>query len=317
MLTLVMLATSSVSASDFFLTRESVRQYISTISQEHQLDPIRLANLFAAVKPQQSVLDAISRPAERTLTWAEYRAIFIQPERIKAGKQFMLDYADDLARAEGIYGVPANIIAAIIGVETYYGRIKGKHGVLAALATLAFDYPPRSKFFKQELTQFLILSQVENWDATAIKGSYAGAMGWPQFIASSYREYAIDFDGDDKRDLLNSVPDAIGSVAHYLHRHKWQKGRPIAAPISISKEQQPAFDALLRKSLKPAISPKTLTQFGFDVGDDKPVSVMRLKGKQGNERWVGYNNFYVITRYNHSRLYAMAVLQLSRLLADA
>jgi len=214
--------TCMAQASEYFLQRESVRQYIKEISEEHQLDANRLSNLFAVVKPQQSVLDAIARPAERTLTWADYRPIFIKQKRIDGGRKFMRDHADVLRRAEETYGVPPSIIAAIIGVETYYGEITGKHGVLASVATLAFDYPPRSGFFKTELTEFLILSQRENWDAAAIKGSYAGAMGLPQFISSSYRAYAVDFDNDGTTDLFNSVPDAIGSVANYLDRHGWR-----------------------------------------------------------------------------------------------
>lgn len=304
-------------AAEPFLTRDEVRVYIEEISAEHQLDPYRLANLFAAVKPQQSILKAISKPAEKALTWAQYRPIFIKKKRVTQGRLFMKEYADELARAEASFGVPANIVAAIIGVETYYGKVTGKHGVMESLATLAFDYPPRSKFFTSELTEFLILSQIQNWDALTVKGSYAGAMGWPQFISSSYREYAIDFDQDGSTDLFNSVPDAIGSVANYLRRHGWKQDAPIAEPLLVKDDTRVAVNALVRKSLKPVIAPKTLTNLGFDVNKGAPVSVMVLNGKSGAEAWVGYTNFYAITRYNHSKLYALAVFQLSEQLVSS
>lgn len=305
-------------AAEPFLTRDDVRLYVADIAKEHQLDPYRLANLFAAIKPQQSILDAVSKPAEQALTWAQYRPIFIKQKRVEKGRAFMQEHAEDLARAQATFGVPANIIAAIIGVETYYGKVTGKHGVLESLSTLAFDYPPRAKFFKAELTEFLILSQVENWDALKVKGSYAGAMGWPQFISSSYREYAIDFDQDGATDLFNSVPDAIGSVANYLKRHGWKANGPIAEPLTLTTENKTATKALVRKSLKPVISPKTLLNLGYDVNAGAPVSVLVLDGKAGEEAWVGYTNFYAITRYNHSSMYALAVYQLSeQLVASA
>lgn len=308
---LCLLPASKLLAGEPFLTRDTVRQYIADISKEHQLDPYRLANLFAAIEPKQSILDAISKPAEKALTWAQYRPIFIKQKRVDDGRAFMQKYAQELARAEATFGVPAHIITSIIGVETFYGKVTGKHGVLRALATLGFDYPPRAKFFKSELTQFLILAQEENWDALNIKGSYAGAMGWPQFISSSYREYAIDFDQDGATDLFNSVPDAIGSVANYLKRHGWKANAPITEPLSMSAAKAEATRALVRKSLKPVIAAKTLTNLGYEVSEGAPVSVMVMKGKAGEEAWVGYTNFYAITRYNHSSLYALAVFQLS------
>lgn len=313
---LCLLFSASSWAAEPFLTRDEVRRYIAEIAEEHQLDPYRLANLFAAVEPQPSILSAISKPAEKALTWAQYRPIFIKQRRVDKGRIFMQEYATELAAAENASGVPANIIAAIIGVETYYGKVTGKHGVLESLATLAFDYPPRAKFFKSELTEFLILSQIENWDALSVKGSYAGAMGWPQFISSSYREYAIDFDQDGSTDLFNSVPDAIGSVGNYLRRHGWKVGQPIAEPLNVNEGKKAELKTLVRKKLKPVIAPKTLTNMGFKVNDAAPVSVMVLDGKGGEEAWVGYTNFYAITRYNHSAMYALAVYQLSEQLVS-
>ena len=303
---------SSTSYAAPYGERKDVQQYIDQIANEHGLPKQKLQQAFNQIEPLQSVLDAISRPAEKTLTWAEYRPIFIKAKRIEQGKQFMQDHADTLARAEAAHGVPASVITAIIGVETYYGRITGKYSVLESVATLAFDYPPRSKFFKKELTEFLVLSNTEGWDMTQIKGSYAGAMGWPQFISSSYRNYAIDFDGDGKRDLLNSTEDAIGSVANYLSVHGWKKGALVAEPWAVSPSQAASAAKLVTESLKPSVSPQNLKKLGFNADTAEKVSVMQFEGKDGQETWVGYPNFYVITRYNHSRLYALAVYQLSQ-----
>ncbi|MEE9334338.1 MAG: lytic murein transglycosylase B [Granulosicoccaceae bacterium] len=291
--------------------RKDVQQYIDQMVTEHGLPREQLQQVFKQIEPLQTVLDAISRPAEKTLTWAEYRPIFIKPKRIEQGKQFMQEHAETLARAEATHGVPASVITAIIGVETFYGRITGKYSVLEAVATLAFDYPPRGKFFKQELTEFLILSNSEGWDMTQIKGSYAGAMGWPQFISSSYRRYAVDFDGDGKRDLLTSIEDVIGSVANYLSVHGWKNGGLVSEPWAVSDKQATSASKLVTESLKPSVSPTALKKLGFNADTDKEVSVMQFAGKKGQETWIGYPNFYVITRYNHSRMYALAVHQLS------
>ena len=292
--------------------RSEVQQYIDQIANEHDLPRQKLQEVFNKIEPLQTVLDAISRPAEKTLTWAEYRPIFIKSTRIEQGKQFMQEHAETLARAEATHGVPASVITAIIGVETFYGRITGKYRVLEAVATLAFDYPPRSKFFKQELTEFLILSNAEGWDMIQIKGSYAGAMGWPQFISSSYRRYAVDFDGDGKRDLLTSTEDAIGSVANYLSVHGWKQGALVAELWDVSASQAASATKLVTESLKPSVSPKALKKLGFIADTTKDVSVMQFDGEKGQETWVAYPNFYVITRYNHSRLYALAVHKLSQ-----
>ena len=307
-----------------FLQRDSVREYIRDLSAEHQLDPERISGLFAKLKRQQKILDAISRPAERTLTWREYRPIFITQKRIEGGVGFLEQHKELLTRAEDRFGVPAEIITAIIGVETYYGQITGSYGVLEALATLAFDYPPRSAFFSSEMTEFILLGEAEDWDTVNIKGSYAGAMGMPQFIASSYREYAIDFDGDGKRDLFENTADIIGSVANYLGRHGWVEGGPIAEPWDPETGISSQIEALVSESLKPDVSAETVQALGFDsdslaigTSDDRLLSVMALNGEQGEELWIGYANFYAITRYNHSHLYAMAVYQLADAIRNA
>ena len=295
-----------------YIERAVVQEFIRDVAVRHELNQNTLAGWFKSLKPQRNILEAISTPAERTLTWKEYRPIFLGDERINSGREFLNTHRTTLDRAEAEYGVPATIIAAIIGVETFYGKHKGKHGALESLATLAFDYPRRSEFFTQELEAFILLSSEEGWDPLARKGSYAAAMGFPQFIASSYRAYAVDFDGDGKRDLINSIEDSIGSVGNYLAVHGWTTGAPVADRWKTTEANAAAVAKLERKSLKPRIAAQTVRNLGFDAIGKEPVSVMPLRGKNGTQTWVGYKNFYVITRYNHSRLYAMAVMQLAQ-----
>lgn len=304
-----------------FLKRDAVRAYIRQVSVEHDLDQNRIAGLFARLESQADILEAISSPAEFTLTWGQYRPIFIKPKRIAAGREFLGEHRVLFEQAEEVYGVPANIIAAIIGVETFFGRITGKHSVLESLATLAFDYPPRAEFFLSELTEFLVLSEAEGWNALAVKGSYAGAMGMPQFISSSYRQYAVDFDDDGKRDLFDNPADVIGSVANYLAQHGWQRDMPVVERWSFAAGKRQVLATLTRQGLRPVIAADTLRAAGFDTdnlargtSEGTRASVMLLEGSEGMEGWVGYNNFYAITRYNHSHLYAMAVFQLAETL---
>jgi len=320
----VLLCANPVFSSAVFLEREDVRDYIRTLSTERGLAQERLTQLFSGLSSQPSIIEAISRPAERRLSWREYRPIFMKQKRIDLGKKFIVDNSALLARAAETYGVPAHVIAAIIGVETFYGRITGKHGVLESLATLAFDYPPRATFFRSELSEFLVLSEAEGWDTEAVKGSYAGAMGLPQFISSSYRAYAVDFDDDGKRDLFSSTADAIGSVAHYLARHGWVEGAPVAAAWPQSTNISAQIRSLVSQSLTPAVSADAVKTLGFQsptlepaTAENRLLSVMILNGAQAEEVWVGYQNFYAITRYNHSRLYAMAVFQLARALNES
>lgn len=320
----LLLCANPVFSSGLFLERDGVLEYISTLSAEQDLDEERITELFAGLSSQQSIIDAISRPAERRLSWREYRPIFLKQKRVDLGRQFLAQNSAVLARATKKYGVPVNVIAAIIGVETFYGRITGKHDVLESLATLAFDYPPRASFFRKELSEFLVLSEAEGWDTAAVKGSYAGAMGLPQFISSSYRQYSVDFDEDGKRDLFNSTPDAIGSVANYLATHGWVEGAPIAALWPQSGKIPTLVRSLASKSLKPDVTAGAVKTLGFESSTlesgttgKRLLSVMLLKGAQGEEVWLGYRNFYAITRYNHSRLYAMAVFQLANALIES
>ncbi|MBY4676209.1 lytic murein transglycosylase B [Marinobacterium arenosum] len=273
-----------------------------------------LKSVLGQAKRQESILEVMARPAERRLTWGEYRKIFLGQTRIDQGVAFWRQHADTLARAEQTYGVPAEIIVAIIGVETRYGRIMGNYRVLDALATLGFDYPKRGEFFRGQLKEYLMMAREESIeDLTALKGSYAGAMGFGQFIPSSYRNFAVDFDGDGKRDIWNNPVDAIGSVANYFKQHGWQSGEPVRAPVVFN---QPVQDDWVNQGLKPQLSLQQWAERG--VGTDQtldptqPATLMRMQSGEQYRYWLGLHNFYVITRYNHSRLYASAVYELSR-----
>ena len=293
-----------------YAQRSDVKAFIDEMVEKHGFDRKDLTSKFAAADKLEGVLEAIAKPAERVLTWKEYRPIFVTEKRINRGNAFLKEHHQTLQRAEKEFGVPAEIITAIIGVETYYGRMSGKTPVFDSLVTLAFDYPPRSRFFRSELEQYLLLTREENVDVKAIRGSYAGAMGMPQFISSSYRHYAIDFDGDGKRDLWNNTEDAIGSVANYFKVHGWKPGAPVVIRARVNGQIEES-----RNQLKPHTRIAELAKLGVQPmskidGQDK-ATVITLKGKKGKEYWLGLDNFYVITRYNHSAMYAMAVYQLS------
>jgi peptidoglycan lytic transglycosylase B len=301
-------------ASQYERTPEG-QEFINTMVEDFGFEAGRVESLLGDAKRQDSILESISRPAEKSLEWHSYRDIFIRPDRIAQGREFMATYAGELAQAQQEFGVPPEIVAAIIGVETWYGRYRGNYRVLDALATLAFDYPPRSRFFRSELEQFLLMTREQGLDPKALKGSYAGAMGYGQFISSSYRHYAVDFDGDGVADILENPVDAIGSVANYFKKHRWQPGEPVADRLA---EDVPAGSSLLTKGLKPDLQVADYRQAGLSVPasvDDRlPARAIRLKGENEHEVWLTYRNFYVITRYNHSHLYAMAVYQLAEAL---
>lgn len=313
MLSLLISPWLATQASASYLQHPEVNAYIDSLSAEHALDKPRLRALFGQISPQDSVLAKMAKPAERTLDWKAYQRIFLKPDRVAQGVAFMQEHADLLARAEAEYGVPPEIITAIIGVETKYGRITGSHPVFASVATLAFDYPPRSRFFRKELTEFLLFTEEEDIDPLAVQGSYAGAMGMAQFISSSYRRYAVDFDADGKRDLWGSTADAIGSVANYFHVHRWQPNEAVVERVAEPSKQQ-NYRQLLSQQLKPAVARGALEDVGIPVVGDSvgKLRLFTLQGTKGEELWIGHHNFYVITRYNHSQLYAMAVYQLSQ-----
>jgi len=298
-------------AEQDLVERPEVRQFIDQMVRKHQFNDNELTQLLSQARIQKKIIAIISKPAE-SKPWYEYRPIFITSRRITGGVEFWRKNKEPLTRAYEIYGVPPQIIIAILGVETFYGRQKGDYRMLDSLATLAFDYPPRSKFFTSELEQYLLMTREEKIDPLTITGSYAGAMGKAQFISSSYRQYAVDFDNDGKRDLWDNNADAIGSVAHYLNVHGWKKGQPVASRVAVDATID---TTLLNNGLKPNASVSYLKESGVHikdaVADDQQAALISLETKSEPEYWVGYNNFYVITRYNHSALYAMVVYQLS------
>jgi membrane-bound lytic murein transglycosylase B len=297
-----------------YANNQEVKKFINEMVKKHKFKKRYLESLFANAKVYDSILEAIARPAEGK-PWYEYRPIFVTKERTKGGIKFWKENAKALARAEKKYGVPQEIIVAIIGVETRYGKHAGRYPVFDALATLAFGYPPRAKFFRSELEQFLLMIHEEQMDSKDLKGSYAGAMGMPQFISSSFRRYAVDFDGDGKRDLWNNPTDAIGSVANYFRKHRWNPGQPVTHKVKVHGKR---YDSLITKGLKPKHSQQQLLDNGVilpgKVKKDLKGKLLKLKKPGNPEYWVGWNNFYVITRYNHSALYSMAVYQLSQMI---
>lgn len=304
---------SQVNADNDYLKRAEVKKFIDEFSVKNDYSKDFLEDLFKNVTTQTHVLEAIARPAEKKKNWQEYRKIFITDKRLQQGLEFWSENASILAAAERKYGVPPEIIVAIIGVETFYGRYKGKYPVLDSLVTLGFDYPPRQKFFRSELEHFLLLSQEENLDPLSIKGSYAGAMGKSQFISSSYRNYAVDFDENGTRDLWDSNEDVIGSVANYFKRHGWKPGEIITVPAKVKGKR---YKELLEKGIKPVASVSELPQYDVtaehNAGTNQAVALLEFNKNNSDEYWLGFDNFYVITRYNHSHMYAMAVYQLSQ-----
>ncbi|MCC5870978.1 MAG: lytic murein transglycosylase B [Gammaproteobacteria bacterium] len=296
-----------------FVERAEVGEFIEEMVARHDFDRAELVTLFTAAERQQGIIDAISRPAERVLTWGEYREIFLDHARIEQGLEFWDKHAKDLARAEAAYGVPPEVIVAIIGVETRYGRNKGRWRVLDALSTLAFDYPPRAPFFRRELEAFLLLAREEKRPATELYGSYAGAMGYGQFIPSSYRAYAVDFTGNATRDIWDDPVDAIGSVANYLAVHSWRDGEEVTRQVALGAGD---VSALVNSSLRPDTTVGELRSLGVGgldgLDEGAAATLVELQARDATLHFVGLTNFYAITRYNHSRLYAMAVHELSQ-----
>jgi membrane-bound lytic murein transglycosylase B len=297
-----------------YANNQEVNTFINEMVKKHSFKKRYLESLFENAKVYDSILEAIARPAEGK-PWHEYRPIFVTKERMQGGINFWKKNAAALARAEKKYGVPQEIIVAIIGVETRYGKHAGRYPVFDSLATLAFGYPPRAKFFRSELEQFLLMIHEEQMDSKDLKGSYAGAMGMPQFISSSFRRYAVDFDGDGKRDLWNNPTDAIGSVANYFRKHHWKPGQPITHKVKVHGKRH---ESLITKSLKPQHTQQQLLDNGVilpgKIKKDLKGKLLKFKKPDNPEYWVGWNNFYVITRYNHSALYSMAVYQLSQMI---
>jgi len=304
-------------ASAFDAGRNEVAGFIDEMRSRHGFDSSALQGVFGQVETRQSIIDAMSRPAEKRLSWEEYRAIFITDRRIDRGHEVAASQAAALGRAAAS-GVPASVILAIVGVETFYGERTGSYRVIDALSTLAFDYPPRADFFRRELEQFLLMSREESLDPLRPKGSYAGAMGIPQFMPSSFRAYAVDGGGDGHRDLWSDWDDVFASVANYLKVHGWRPGEPVMATASVQGARLDGleFGSVTLDQTIGSLRKRGVT-FEAPLPDSAPAVLLRLPGDPVPEYRVGFSNFYVITRYNRSQLYASAVSDLADALGGA
>jgi len=355
-------------AEDSYLERQEVQTFIDQMVSKYSFDKTDLDRLLSQAKYQERVIRIMDRQPEGVMTWTRYRNIMVNKTRIDAGREFIKEYKEELLRAEDLYGVPASIIASIIGIETRYGRVQGNTRVIDSLMTLSFDYPRRSKFFKIQLEEFLLLCREENLDANSLKGSIAGAMGYGQFMPDSYRDYAIDFDQDGIRDLLGNPIDAIGSVANFLSKKgRWQANTPVAVRANaigesfgmpatykvikgdnmtlIAKKLNTTIQNLaeennlreldflsvnqilsiprkvkLKSAFKPYLTIDDLEKMGISpirpiVGNLK-VTPIELTLDNGYEYWLGFDNYYSLSKYNRSKLYVMAVFEFSNSLSE-
>jgi membrane-bound lytic murein transglycosylase B len=322
---LLLLLALPAAAAEPYAQRAGVRAFVEDMHSRHGFDVDVLDALFRRTQPIAAVIKAIMPPKDPAVrSWQAYRGRFVEPRRIAAGRRFMHTHAAELATAATRYGVPAEIIAAIIGVETIYGKQLGRFGTFAALTTLAFDYPPRAELFRRELEELLLLAREENRSVLSYTGSYAGALGLPQFLPSSRRRFAIDFDQDGRIDLTASPADAIGSVANFLAEHGWEKDEPIAVMVTAAGD---GVQALIDKGIAPQRTPGQMETADVSIarvgaGDtaipDRPAALIDLVTPgAATEYRLGYRNFYVITRYNRSSFYAAAVADLAAALRDS
>jgi membrane-bound lytic murein transglycosylase B len=296
--------------------RPAVEAFIVDMVRKHDFNREALRRMFAKVQPRPAIIRAMTAPAT-ALPWNEFRDRIIDEARISGGVSFWAQHAQTLERATRTYGVPPEIIVAIIGIETRYGRETGSFRVLDALSTLAFDYPQRAEYFSGELEQYLLLAREARVNALNLKGSYAGAMGIAQFMPSSYRKFAVDFDGDGQRDLWNNAADAIGSVGNYLQSYGWRAGEIIVIPADVADS---ALNTMEGDGIKPVFKVGDLKQRGIvplePVSDEANAALFSVETELGPRFWLGLQNFYVITRYNRSINYAMAVCDLARELRE-
>ncbi len=344
-LAVLLLLASHVQAAGY-AERADVQAFIAEMQARHGFDAAQLDELFGRTRPIPAVLRAIAPPTDpRVKSWKNYRARFIEPQRTAAGLAFWQRHAGTLAKAEALTGVPAEIVVAIIGIETLYGKHLGRFDTLAALTTLAFDYPPRAPLFRRELESLLLLARAENRPPDSYRGSFAGAIGLPQFLPSSIRAYAVDSDGDGRIDLTGSAEDAIGSAANFLKEHGWETGGPVTVKVGVGPSQadappvggseqglrarggnhvgadETASQSLLAEGILPRRRPQEMRELGIDIpadAPDAPAALIDLVTPDApTEYWLGYRNFYVITRYNRSSFYAMAVWQFAQVLKMA
>ena len=310
---LLLMSSFHLSGYDFDHPKYELIQ--KALVEEHNFSAEEIKLIIGQAEKQQKIIDSMNSPAEFTWTWDRYRKLFIEPKRIKNGKLFIKKNLQTLERAEAQFGVPKEVITAILGVETRYGKIMGSYRVLDALSTLSFDYPRRSNFFSQELINLLLLARENNLDIFKLKGSYAGAMGYGQFIPSSYRAYAVDFDNDGSVDLLNSVEDAIGSIANYLFQHGWKSNYPIIWEVNNSFEGfNPDSVNNVRKKVnfdRKTMSPKNAIDFNFEELNTD-VLLLSYETDKSTNYFIGTRNFIAITKYNVSHFYAKAVYDLAQ-----
>lgn len=296
-----------------YVERPEVQAFMRDLVKRHGFVEAELKRVFAHAKRIEPVLEAISRPAERVRTWEEYRTALLTERRLSEGLEFWKKYRNTLARAEKKYGVPPEYVVAIIGVETFYGRNTGNWRVVDALTTLAFDYPPRAGFFRSELEQYLLFARAAGVDVFSVKGSYAGAIGLPQFMPSSTRAYAVDFDGNGRIDLQRGRVDSIGSVANFLKVHGWQRDADVLVDARVAGDAWRAY----AEGLEPKHSMLALRAAGIEFDSPQPagarvVLVELASAERPSDFRVALRNFYVITRYNRSAFYAAAVADLAR-----
>ena len=314
-------ASSPVVAQNY-AARADVRAFIDEMASVHGYNRVVLKRAFAAARYQPRIVEAMQRPLLEPPKWYDYVPQFVSPARVEGGVAYWNAHAGELERVEQRFGVPPEIVVAILGVETYYGRNTGKHRALDALTTLAFDYPRRAAFFRGELKEFLLLVRDQRVDPAVPTGSFAGALGVPQFMPGSYREFAVDFDGDGRIDLWTSPADIVGSVGSYLARHDWQRGQPVLLPAAIAEDSLPAVQRRLDGGISERRSAQAWSADGVaasgappDLAPD-PVALLMLEekdadGVESESYWIACHNFYVLTRYNRSRLYASAVYALA------
>jgi membrane-bound lytic murein transglycosylase B len=311
-LTALILGASCRPAGAIDVGRADVKQFIAHMADSSSFKKRQLRKILKAAQSQPSIIEAMDRPAEKAKPWSEYRPIFITERRIREGTDFWIAHRQALDQASIRSGVAPEYLAAILGVETYYGRLTGSYRVLDALATLAFDYPARAKFFREELEQFLLLTRDSGLDPLTVKGSYAGAMGAPQFMPSNYRRYAVDAEADGRIDLWTDWPDVCASVGNYLKEHGWNAGEPVLSEASVGADKASELDGR-KLALTETVGSLHAKGVNFEstLPEDAPALLIAADDTDGIHWRVGYNNFYVITRYNHSALYAMAVFELA------
>jgi membrane-bound lytic murein transglycosylase B len=304
----------SLAATGQEVNRAARAAFIDKMVEQHGFDRAEVTKLLDGAVINKTIIETMSRPAERVVPWFEYRNIFLTEERIAAGARFWNEHADTLEQVAERYGVAPEMIVAIVGIETFFGTRMGRYRVLDALATLAFAYPPRAAFFTSELESFLLLTREEQLDPTAPLGSYAGAMGAGQFIPSSYRAYAVDADDDGRRDLWTNWNDVLGSVANYFRRHGWRTGEPVIDP-AVRGEGFTGPEPRNALDLDGTVGALAEQGYVFDttLPPDAPAAAYSFEAAGGgSEYWIGYHNFYVVTRYNRSTKYALAAHQLSQ-----